>query len=148
MSTCSRTAKSLRNDWKHLKKCRVKEGSKSVKKCNRLKRHSTVGKPFHADVATADPLVRPVRSIHRPNAKPIQLWPAKMGRERMQELSVPAVALNRAQDRWQQHGRRAKLIQQRMSGPVTWNKRTDSRADRAIIFISSPKPGHPITPRG
>ena len=56
------------------------------------------------DVATAESLLRIVQSIPSPKAEPIKLWLAKVGYERMQEMSDPALSLDRARETWQKHG--------------------------------------------
>jgi hypothetical protein len=43
----------------------------------------------------------------------------------MQEMSDPALSLDRARETWQQHGRSDRWIQQRMTGQETRNKLTD-----------------------
>jgi len=43
----------------------------------------------------------------------------------MQEFADPALALDRARELWQKHGRSEKWIQQRMTGQETRNKLTD-----------------------
>ncbi len=76
-------------------------------------------------VANAETLLRLVQSVPSPKAEPIKLWLAKVGYERMQEMSDPALALERARATWQKHGRSEKWIQQRMTGQETRNKLTD-----------------------
>jgi hypothetical protein len=56
---------------------------------------------------------------------PIKLWLAKVGYERIQDMSDPARSLDRAREYWKQHGRSKKWIQQRMMGQETRNKLTD-----------------------
>lgn len=114
-----------RNYWKVLKNRLVKEGSQSVISCNRLKLPAADGKNYLTDVATAETLLRLVQTIPSPKAEPIKLWLAKVGYERMQEMADPAMSLDRARKTWQQHGRSAKWIQQRMTGQETRNKLTD-----------------------
>ena len=46
------------------------------------------------DVANAETLLRLVQSVPSPKAKPIKLWLAKTGHERMQEMSDPPAPLN------------------------------------------------------
>ena len=75
------------------------------------------------DVANAETLLRLVQSVPSPKAEPIKLWLAKVGYERIQEMSDPARALERAT--WQKHGRSEKWIQQRMTGQETRNKLTN-----------------------
>ena len=50
----------------------------------------------------------------------------------MQEMSDPALALERARATWQKHGRSEKWIQQRMTGQETRNKLTDYWADHDV----------------
>ena len=51
------------------------------------------------DVANAETLLRLVQSVPSPKAEPIKLWLAKVGYERMQEMSDPALERARADDR-------------------------------------------------
>jgi len=90
------------------------------------------GKSYLTDVATAETLLRLVQSVPSPKAEPIKLWLAKVGYERMQEMSDPARALDRARETWQKHGRSEKWIQQRMTGQETRNKLTDYWADHEV----------------
>ena len=121
-----------RNYWKVLKNRLAKEGSQSVTNCNRLKLPAADGKQYLTDVATAETLLRLVQSVPSPKAEPIKLWLAKVGYERMQEMSDPALALERARSTWQKHGRSDKWIQQRMTGQETRNKLTDYWADHEV----------------
>jgi hypothetical protein len=121
-----------RNYWKVLKNRLVKEGSQSVISCNRLKLPAADGKNYLTDVATAETLLRLVQTIPSPKAEPIKLWLAKVGYERMQEMADPAMSLDRARKTWQQHGRSAKWIQQRMTGQETRNKLTDYWAEHDV----------------
>jgi hypothetical protein len=121
-----------RNYWKVLKNRLAKEGSQSVISCNRLKLPAADGKNYLTDVATAETLLRLVQTIPSPKAEPIKLWLAKVGYERMQEMADPAMSLERARKNWQQHGRSAKWIQQRMTGQETRNKLTDYWAEHDV----------------
>lgn len=114
-----------RNYWKVLKNRLKKEGSQLVTECNQLKLEASDGKKYLTDVAKAETLLRLVQSIPSPKAEPIKLWLAKVGYERMQEMSDPAKSLERARETWQKHGYSEKWIQQRMMGQETRNKLTD-----------------------
>jgi DNA-damage-inducible protein D len=114
-----------RKYWNKLKERLGKEGSESVTNCHRLKLPAADGKNYLTDVATAQTLLRLVQSIPSPKAEPIKLWLARVGYERMQEMSDPGLSLARARETWQQHGRSEKWIQQRMTGQETRNKLTD-----------------------
>jgi hypothetical protein len=121
-----------RKYWNKLKQRLGKEGSQSVTDCHRLKLPAADGKSYLTDVATAETLLRLVQSVPSPKAEPIKLWLAKVGYERMQEMSDPALSLDRARETWQKHGRSEKWIQQRMTGQETRNKLTDYWADHDI----------------
>ena len=117
--------RAARNYWKVLKHRLAKEGSQLVTNCNQLKLPAADGKNYLTDVANAETLLRLVQSVPSPKAEPIKLWLAKVGYERMQEMSDPALGLERARATWQKHGRSEKWSQQRMTGQDTRNKLTD-----------------------
>jgi len=121
-----------RNYWKVLKNRLKNEGSETVTKCNQLKMTAEDGKLRLTDVANAEILLRLIQSIPSPKAEPIKLWLAKVGYERMQELSDPAISLDRARKTWQKQGRSNKWIEQRMMGQETRNKLTDYWKDHEI----------------
>ena len=70
-------------------------------------------------------ILRLIQSIPSPRAEPFKRWLAKVGYERIQEISNPAMALDRARENWRKLGRSAKWITQRMTGQETRNKLTD-----------------------
>ncbi len=121
-----------RKYWNKLKERLGQEGSQSVTNCHQLKLPAADGKSYLTDVANAETLLRLVQSVPSPKAEPIKLWLAKVGYERMQEMSDPALALERARVTWQKHGRSEKWIQQRMTGQETRNKLTDYWATHKI----------------
>jgi hypothetical protein len=121
-----------RKYWNKLKERLGKEGSQLVTNCHRFKLPADDGKMRLTDVANAETLLRLIQSVPSRKAEPIKLWLAKVGYERMQEMSDPARALERARATWQQHGRSDKWIQQRMTGQETRNKLTDYWATHDI----------------
>jgi len=76
-----------RKYWNKLKQRLRIEGSQLVTDCHQLKLTAEDGKQRLTDVATAETLLRLVQSIPSPKAEPIKLWLAKVGYERMQEMS-------------------------------------------------------------
>jgi hypothetical protein len=114
-----------RNYWKVLKNRLKKEGSEVVTKCNRLKMEAEDGKLRETDTADVETILRLVQSVPSPKAEPIKLWLARVGYERVQEITDPEKALNRSRDYWQRMGRSEKWIQQRMMGQEIRNKLTD-----------------------
>ena len=111
--------------WSDLKKKLVKEGSEVYEKIVRLKMQAEDGKQRETDVADTETLLRIIQSIPSPKAEPFKQWLAKVGYERMQEISNPEQSLDRARENWQKLGRSEKWIQQRMTGQETRNKLTD-----------------------
>jgi DNA-damage-inducible protein D len=124
--------RTARKYWNKLKERLKKEGSKSVTNCHQLKLEAADGKKYLTDVANPETLLRIIQSVPSPKAEPIKLWLAKVGYERLQDMSDPARSLDRARDYWQQHGRSEKWIQQRMMGQETRNKLTDYWQDHEI----------------
>lgn len=121
-----------RKYWKVLKGRLAKEGSQLVTNCYQLKMPADDGKMRLTDAATAETLLRLVQSVPSPKAEPIKLWLAKVGYERIQEMSDPARSLDRARETWKKHGRSEKWIEQRMTGQETRNKLTDYWATHEI----------------
>jgi DNA-damage-inducible protein D len=100
--------------------------------CRQLKMKAPDGKMRTTDCANAEGLLRIIQSIPSPKAEPFKQWLAKVGYERIQDMSDPARSLDRAREYWQQHGRSEKWIQQRMMGQETRNKLTDYWKDHEI----------------
>jgi hypothetical protein len=121
-----------RKYWNKLKERFKKEGSELVTNCHQLKMEAADGKKYLTDVADPETLLRLIQSVPSPKAEPIKLWLAKVGYERIQDLSDPARSPDRAREYWQQHGRSEKWIQQRMLGQETRNKLTDYWQDHEI----------------
>ena len=111
--------------WTDLKKKLSKEGSQVYEKIVRFKMQAEDGKNRETDVADTETLLRLIQSIPSPKAEPFKQWLAKVGYERMQEISDPEQSLDRARENWQKLGRSEKWIQQRMTGQETRNKLTD-----------------------
>jgi hypothetical protein len=115
-----------RRYWSDLKaKIINEEGSQLYEKIVQLKIPAKDGKKYVTDCANIEGLLRIIQSIPSKKAEPFKQWLAKVGHERLQEMSDPALAVNRARDYWQKHGRSEKWIQQRMMGQETRNKLTD-----------------------
>ncbi len=74
---------------------------------------------------TVQDILRLIQAIPSPKAEPFKQWLAKVGYERMQEISDPSQSIDRARENWHKLGRSEKWIQQRMTGQETRNKLTD-----------------------
>ena len=120
------------NYWKVLKNRLKKEGSQSVTICNQLKMKAADGKFYKTDALDVEGCLRLVQSVPSPKAEPVKLWLARVGYERMKEMSDPSIAIDRARETYQKLGRSEKWIQQRMMGQETRNKLTDYWKDHEI----------------
>jgi len=117
--------KRAKSYWTTLKSRLKQEGSEVVTNCDQLKMVAEDGKMRLTDVADLESIFRLIQSIPSSKAEPIKMWLAKVGNERIQEISDPEQSLNCARENWQKHGRSQKWIQQRMMGQETRNKLTD-----------------------
>ena len=116
-----------RNYWKVLKHRLKKEGNKTVTKCNQLKLKATDGKYRMTDVVDIEGMFRLIESIPSKNAEPIKQWLAKLGKERIDEVFDPSIAVQRSIDLYRAKGydeawitRRIKGIQDRRELADVW----------------------------
>ncbi len=124
--------KKAQSYWTTLKNRLKEEGSEVVTKCDQLKMQASDGKFYLTDAANVEVLLRLIQSVPSPKAEPIKLWLARVGYERMQEMTDPEKALNRSREYWQKQGRGEKWIQQRMMGQETRNKLTDYWSENGV----------------
>lgn len=127
-------SKNPRRYWSDLKiKLTNDEGfSQLYEKIVQLKLKAPDGKNRKTDCADVETLLRIVQSIPSKKAEPVKLWLAKVGYERMKEMTDPSPAIDRARETYKSLGRSDKWIQQRFSGQETRNKLTDYWKDHEI----------------
>jgi len=121
-----------RNYWKVLKNRLKAEESEVVTKCNQLKMQASDGKFYKTDAANVETIFRLIQSVPSKKAEPIKIWLAKVGYERIQEMSDPEKSINRGRKNWKRLGRSEKWIQQRMMGQETRNKLTDYWSENKV----------------
>ena len=123
-----------RRYWSDLKKqITQQEGfSELYEKIVQLKLKASDGKRYLTDCTNTESLFRIIQSIPSPKAEPFKQWLAKVGYERIQEITDPEKSLNRARDNWTKQGRSEEWIQRRMYGQETRNKLTDYWKDHEI----------------
>jgi hypothetical protein len=124
--------KKAQSYWTTLKNRLKSEGSQVVTNCDKLKLLSADGKFYQTDVADTETLFRIIQSIPSKKVERIKMWLAKVGSERVQEMSDPEISLNRARANWEKYGRSKKWIQQRMMGQETRNKLTDYWSEHGV----------------
>lgn len=121
-----------RKYWSVLKTRLLSEGSQLATNCSQLKLRAEDGKQRLTDVADTEQLLRLIQSIPSPKAEPFKLWLAKVGYERIQDMSDPSLSVDRAREFWKSAGRNEKWIQQRMMGQETRNKLTDYWSESGV----------------
>ena len=86
-----------RNYWNMLKK-RLSNDEKSElsTKCVQLKMKAQDGKYRQTDALDTEGIFRLIESVPSPKAEPFKLWLAQMGKERIDEVFDPEIAIKRA----------------------------------------------------
>ena len=103
------------NYWKVLKNRLIKEGNESVTNCNQLKLKSPKdGKKYKTDVANTEQLLRIIQSVPSPKAEPFKAWLASIGKNRIDEMSDPEQAIDRALYYYKKKGYSDAWINQRL----------------------------------
>ena len=123
-----------RNYWNTLKR-RMTEEEKSelYAKCVQLKMKSQKdGKSYLTDTLDTQGILRLIESIPSSKAEPFKLWLAQMGKERIDEVFDPELAVNCAVDYYRSRGYDDKWIKQRLTGVVDRRKLTDVWKERGI----------------
>ena len=117
-----------RHYWNALKSRLKKEGNKTVTNCDQLKLKAQDGKYRSTDVVDVEGMFRIIESIPSPNAEPMKLWLARLGKERIDEIFNPSITVQRAIDNYRAKGydedwiiKRIKGIQDRKKLTDVWN---------------------------
>jgi len=114
-----------RKYWNALKTKLIDEGSELSRKVGRLKLKARDGKFRDTDVLDTEGILRLIESIPSPNAEPFKMWLARLGKERIDEVFDPEVAINRAVDYYRKKGYSDEWIEYRLKGIVNRKKLTD-----------------------
>ena len=111
--------------WRKLKQRLKEEGNETVTNCHGLKMKAPDGKMRLTDVATTEQLFRLNQSIPSPNAEPFKLWLAKLGQERLDEMSDPELSIDRALKQYLELGYSENWINQRLKSIEIRKELTD-----------------------
>ena len=114
-----------RNYWKVLKHRLKREGNETVTNCNQLKLKAQDGKYRSTDVVDIEGMFRIIESIPTPNAEPMKLWLARLGKERIDEVFDPSLAMQRSVDTYRKKGYDEEWIAKRIKGIQERKKLTD-----------------------
>ena len=103
-----------RKYWNDLKSKLKVEGSQLSEEIGQLKMKAADGKMRLTDVASTNQLLRLIQSIPSPKAEPFKKWLAQVGSERLDEISDPEIAIERALETYLRKGYSKEWIDQRL----------------------------------
>ena len=115
-----------RNYWSDLKRKLKIEGSELHENIVQLKMIANDGKLRITDVLDTKGIFRLIESIPSPKAEPFKLWLANLGKERIDEIFDPEIAINRSIDYYRKRGYPDNWIEARLKGILNRNKLTDT----------------------
>ncbi|MDO5849739.1 MAG: Bro-N domain-containing protein [Methanobacteriaceae archaeon] len=103
-----------RKYWSVLKARLKSENCQVATNCSQLKLPAKDGKMRLTDVANTKQLLRIIQSVPSPNAEPFKLWLAEVGKERLDEIADPEIAIERAIQTYREKGYSEDWISQRI----------------------------------
>ena len=122
-----------RNYWSDLKRKLFDEGSELHEKIVQLKLKSNKdGKMYLTDTLDTEGILRLIESVPSQKAEPFKVWLASLGKERIDEVFNPEIAVNRAIDYYRNKGYSDKWIEARLKGILDRKKLTDIWKENGI----------------
>lgn len=122
-----------RKYWSDLKKKLVAEGYFEVsEKIGQLKMLAPDGKQRLTDCANTETLFRVIQSIPSPKVEPLKRWLAKVGKERLDEIENPELAMGRMQELYEKKGYPKEWIDKRLRGIAVRQDLTDEWKARGV----------------
>ena len=121
-----------RKYWNDLKRDLVNEGSELSEKIGQLKMKSKDGKNYLTDTLDTEGIFRLIESVPSSKAEPFKLWLAKLGKERIDEVFDPEIAIKRSIEYYKRKGYTDAWIEARIKGILNRNKLTDVWKERGI----------------
>jgi len=114
-----------RKYWSVMKTRLKKEGNELTTICSQLKMKSADGKFYKTDVANTKGILRIIQSVPSPKAEPFKIWLAQLGKERIDEVADPEIAIDRAFHTYLRKGYSEKWINQRIKTMEVRKELTD-----------------------
>ena len=114
-----------RKYWNDLKFKLKEEGSQLSENIGQLKLKSSDDKFYNTDVLDTKGILRLIESVPSPKAEPFKMWLAGLGKERIDEVFDPEIAIKRAINYYRNRGYDDKWIKARLNGILDRNKLTD-----------------------
>ncbi len=115
-----------RKYWNDLKARLEQEGSQLSANIGQLKMKSQKdGKYYLTDTLDTQGILRLIESVPSPKAEPFKMWLATLGKERIDEVFDPEIAINRAIEYYRKKGYSDEWIKSRVNGILNRKKLTD-----------------------
>ena len=122
-----------RDYWYRLKTRMTEEEKSEVStKCRQLKMKAQDGKMRETDTLDTEGIFRLIESVPSSKAEPFKMWLASLGKERIDEVFDPEIAVKRAVEYYRKHGYSDEWIKARLLGIVDRFKLTDIWKDGGI----------------
>ena len=121
-----------RNYWSDLKRKLQHEGSQLHENIVQLKMRANDGKLRNTDTLDTKGILRLIESVPSPKAEPFKMWLASLGKERIDEVFDPEIAINRAINYYRKKGYSDNWIEARLKGIINRKKLTDIWKDNGI----------------
>lgn len=100
--------------------------------CTPLELVSKDGKKRKETTADLEGIFRIIQSVPSPKAEPFKRWLAKVGKERIDEIADPELAVSRAKDIYEKKGYQKDWVEKRMRGIAVRNTLTDEWKEQEI----------------
>ncbi len=126
-------SKNPRDYWYRVKKRMTEEEKSELSTfCRQLKLEASDGKKYNTDVADMQGIFRIIQSIPSPKAEPFKMWLAEVGKERIDEIIDPELAIDRALETYLKKGYPREWINQRLQAIQVRKELTDTWQDHGV----------------
>lgn len=119
-----------RDYWYRIKQREKISGMELSTICRQFKLESPDGKLRETDCSHTEGVLRIIQSIPSPKAEPFKRWLAKVGKERLDEIENPELAMGRMQDLYEKKGYPKEWIDKRLRGIAVRQDLTDEWKER------------------
>jgi hypothetical protein len=119
-----------RDYWYRIKQREKISGMELSTICRQFKLESPDGKLRETDCSHTEGVLRIIQSIPSPKAEPFKRWLAKIGKERLDEIENPELAMGRMQDLYEKKGYPKEWIDKRLRGIAVRQDLTDEWKER------------------
>ena len=117
--------------WSDLKRKLASEGYIEVsEKIGQMKMPAPDGKMRLTDCANTETMFRIIQSIPSPKVEPLKRWLARVGKERIDEIENPELAMARMQELYEKKGYPKEWVDKRLRGIAVRQDLTDEWKDR------------------